>query len=157
VLDLREGEKYIANSPVALPRRRQTASRSCISSTSRFSSFDLIRLSEREAADRHTRKFSRTGILAAPLYTMRGRFFVGNCKLTTTGRGLSEAQLLAAGSPRNMIRHSELLKVDVNAMIKKIMNELARSQQLTRRQPPAGSRKFAVSPAGSHKLQLIRH
>jgi hypothetical protein len=66
VLDLRGGEKYIANSPVALPRRRQTASGSCISSTSRFSSFDLIRLSEREAADRHTRKFSRTGIHGGP-------------------------------------------------------------------------------------------
>jgi len=78
-----------------------------------------------------------------------------NCKLTTTGRGLSEAQLLAAGSPRNTIGHSELLKVDINAMIKEIMNKLARSQQLTRRQPPASRRKFAVSPAGSHKLQLV--
>jgi len=106
VLDLREGEKYIANSPVALPRRRQTAFRSCINSTSRFSLFDLIRLSEREAADRHTRKFSRTGILAALSVKCGPLLFLWNCKLTTTGRGLSEAQFMAAGfTQRNTIGH----------------------------------------------------
>jgi hypothetical protein len=40
-------------------------------------------------------------------------------------------------------------------MIKEIMSKLARSQQLTRRRPPAGRRQFAVSLAGSHKLQLV--
>jgi len=106
VLDLREGEKYIASSPVALPRRRQMASRSCISSISRFSSFDLIRLSEREAADRRTRKFSRTGIHGGPSVRCGAAFFVRNCKLTTTGQGLSEAQFMAAGfTQRNTIGH----------------------------------------------------
>ena len=102
MLDLREGEKYIANSPIALPRRRQTASRSCISSTSRFSSFDLIRLSQREAADRRTRKFSRTGIHGGPSDNCGAAsfFFLRELQLKTTGPGLSEAQLLAAGSTR---------------------------------------------------------
>ena len=88
MLDLREGEKYIASSPVALPRRRHTASRSCISSISRFASFDLIRLSEREAADRRTRKFLRTGIHGGPSDNCGvASFFLRELQLMTTGRG----------------------------------------------------------------------
>jgi hypothetical protein len=64
---------------------RQTAIRSCISSAFQFSSFDLIRLSQREAADRRTRKFSRTGIHGGPSLNGGADFFVRNCKLTTTG------------------------------------------------------------------------
>ena len=67
MLDLREGEKYIANLPGALRCLvRHTSIRSCFSSAFQISSFDLIRLSQREAADRRTRKFSRTGIHGGP-------------------------------------------------------------------------------------------
>src|SRR5712671_6465704 len=85
---------------------RHTPIRSCFSSAFQTSSFDLIRLSQREAAHRRTRKFSRTGIHGGPSVRCGAAFFVGNCKLTTTGQGLSEAQLLAAGfTQSNTIGH----------------------------------------------------
>ena len=82
MLDLREGEKYIANLPGALRCLvRHTSIRSCFSSAFQISSFDLIRLSQREAADRRTRKFSRTGIHGGPSSNCGAAsfFFRGNC------------------------------------------------------------------------------
>jgi hypothetical protein len=62
---------------------------------------------------------------------------------------------MAAGcSPEKFGSTLELLNSGRNRMINEIMNKFARSQQLTRQQPPAGSRKFAVSPAGSRQFAV---
>ena len=65
-LDLREDEKYIANSRWRAPVLARHDIRSCLSCAFQSSSFDLIRLSQREAAHRRTRKLSRTGVHGGP-------------------------------------------------------------------------------------------
>src|SRR3979409_2113284 len=75
-LDLREGEKYIANSPVRLSPGRQTTSRACINSASQIFLFDLFRLSLRGAASRRTRRLSRNRESWRPLSRSVGRHFV---------------------------------------------------------------------------------
>jgi hypothetical protein len=89
---------------------------------------------------------------------MRGRFFCSELQTYDYRPGELQTYDYRPGAVRSAVVGYGLFQrnsggalndwiVDANAMTKKIMCKLARSQQLTRRRPPAGSRK----------LPLIRH